>query len=133
VDASILLKYDADELTLLMVVEGRDIPYAAGEAHPVKVIWNEEYQDVFALDGVEFEETVSITMKKGATSDSNKQKVLDALKSSGEWMSKKEIEMATGFSKDTVSRHLNHLVEDGTVHLDPDASGPGKASKYQAT
>jgi hypothetical protein len=134
VDASLLLRYDSDGGILYLVAEGRDIPHSAGDgAHPIRVIWEEEYQEVFALDGAEFEETVSITLKKGGAADVNKQKVLDALKLSGDWMTKKEIEMATGFSKDTVGRHLNHLVEEQAVRLDPDSAGPGRAARYQAT
>jgi hypothetical protein len=133
VDASILLRYDPDAATLFLVVEGRDIPYAANDgAHPVKVIWEEEYEEVFALDGCEFEETVSISLKKGPVSDANRQKVLASLQDHGEYMTKKEIEDATGFSRDTVARHLKALCEDGDAATDPDATGPGKTARYRA-
>lgn len=133
VDASILLKYDSEATTLYVVVEGRDIPHSANDgAHPVRVIWEEDYQEVFALDGCEFEETVSITMKKGATSDSNKQKVLAALRDAADYMTKTSLEQTTGFSRDTVSRHLKSLCEDGDVKVDSDSQGPGKTARYIA-
>jgi len=130
VDASILLKYDADNLQLLMVVEGRDIPYAAGDAHPVKVLWEEEYAPVFALDGCDFEETVSLTIKKGGASEKNRELVLEAL--GDDWKTKKELEDATGFTRDTVTRHLKALVDSGDVEEDPDSHGPGKAARFMA-
>jgi hypothetical protein len=133
VDASILLRYDSDATTLYVVVEGRDIPHSANDgAHPVKVIWEEEYQEVFALDGAEFEETISITLKKGPAGEANKQKVLQALIDHSDLMTKKELEDATGFTRDTVSRHLKSLVESGDAQLNPDSQGPGKTAKYRA-
>jgi DNA-binding transcriptional ArsR family regulator len=133
VDASILLRYDSDTTTLYVVVEGRDIPHSANDgAHPVKVIWEEEYQEVFALDGAEFEETVSITLKKGAVSDVNKQKILAAMQANGDFMTKTQLETETGFSKDTVSRHLKTLTEEAVVTLDPDTTGPGKTQRFKA-
>lgn len=134
VDASILLRYDAEAATLYVVVEGRDIPHSAGDgAHPVKVIWEEDYQDVFALDGCEFEETVSITLKGGKTADANKQKTLAAMQEKGDWVTKAELIEITGFSRDTVTRHLGMMVEEGSAQVDPDSVGKGKTARYQAT
>jgi DNA-binding transcriptional ArsR family regulator len=129
VDTVILLRKEDKDL-LGMVVEGRDHGGTeVGEEKLIRVIWEEDYEEVFRLDGNEFTETISV--KKAPGGNKNREKVFDFLVTAQDWCTKKQVEEATDLTRDTVSRHLKTLVEDGQVT--EDNPGAGHTARYKAS